>query len=331
MSGYDDFLKAIGGNDKIQSVEAWLSCGYPPLNKAVSGDYFKGFPVGRIVEIAGPESSGKTRLATEVMISAQKAGGMAIFMDHERSFDAEMAEEIGLDLTPGPWVFKKPKTFESSVASAQNICSEARERKVITPDAPIVVVFDSLASMVPQSKFAKGIEDHNMADMTALARATSSAMPALAMVAEQFHALLIFLNQIRDVPGVVYGPKTSTPGGKALKYYASVRIQLSAKKITEKDGASSEVIGQQVTAECIKNKVARPFEKADWTFIFGDDGVGRLDVVASMVDYLVSEGKIDKSGKYLVWEGKNIYQSVLVKKLSEADDGVDQLTKLLGA
>ncbi|MBE0438108.1 MAG: recombinase RecA [Methylomicrobium sp.] len=195
--------KVAGENDTVQNVRLWLDTGFPPLNKAISGKYDGGLPVTRIVEIFGPESSGKTMIATKAMIQAQQMGGIAMFNDHERSFDNKIANRIGL-LTDedAPWIFKTPETFESSVTETIKIAKAVREGKLIDPEAPIVVVYDSLASMVPKSKMAKEVDEQGMNDSLALAKACSAVFPVLAQFAQKYNMLILLLNQTRQKPGV---------------------------------------------------------------------------------------------------------------------------------
>ncbi|MDV2280545.1 hypothetical protein [Klebsiella pneumoniae] len=149
--------KKIGSNDEIQKVSHWIDSGFPPLNKAISGRYDGGFPSGRIVEIFGPPSAGKTFLATAAMVSAQKQEGLAVFLDHENSFDVGLAVANGLnaDEDDGQWVYKQPDTFEESVELIGTILKLVRDEELIPADAPICIVADSLASMVPNSKAEK--------------------------------------------------------------------------------------------------------------------------------------------------------------------------------
>lgn len=327
-----DFIRdMIGDNDEKQEVRFWLDTGFPPLNKAISNRYDGGMPCGRMVEMYGPPSAGKTAIATNVMIAAQKAGGIAVFLDHERSFDAGLAESLGLDTSPGRWIYKKPETFEASMDLVKRLARGIRERKLIPDDAPMVVVFDSLASMVPHSTLydskggEKDAEDRNMNDNTALARATSAHFPALATIAEKYEVLCLFLNQQRTKMGVMYGDPTSTPGGNAPEFYASVRIKLSRAML--KDKASQEVLGQRITAECIKNKVSRPYQKAAWNFLFKADGTGHFDVAGSLLEYLKEQGKLTVSGAFIEWvDGKKYYLGPLAKKI--IDDG--EMNVLMG-
>jgi recombination protein RecA len=220
-------LEAImGKNAAQQEVKYWLDTGFAPLNKAISGRYKSGLPVGRIVEMFGGSSCGKTAIATKAMAAAQQMGGIAAFMDHENSFDVGQAETVGLDPN-GAWVYKTPETFEESVDDAVKLARAVRSKQLIAPEAPIIVAFDSLASMVPQSKLydskgnEKGAGDLSMHDNLALAKCTSSAFPALAQMASKFNMLLLFLNQTRTKPGL------------CLRYDAQVTL---ADGTTEKIG-----------------------------------------------------------------------------------------------
>lgn len=327
--------KIAGSNDAIQKVKLFLDTGFPPLNKAISGRYDGGMPVGRIVEMFGPESSGKTAIATEVMKAAQQMGGIAMYRDHERSFDARLAAEGGLLVEEGdPWIFKAGGTFEESIDETIDIAMEVRKQKLIDPEAPIVVVYDSLASMNPRSKVKKdkdkdgrkGVAEQSMHDNTALARATSSAFPVLVDYAQDLNMLIIFLNQTRMKLGVMFGDPTTTPGGNAPKFYSSVRIQIGKSMI--KDTKTNEYVGQEVTAKCIKNKVSAPFKQASWRFMFQEDGTGKFDVVRSLIEYMVENKMLEKDGNYIVWEGSKYYASQLAKKI-ETDGTYDQLKALL--
>ncbi|CCG43337.1 RecA family protein [Magnetospirillum molischianum] len=325
-------LKTVGGNDEVQEVRGWIDTGYPPLNYAISGSYNGGMPMGRIIEMFGPPSSGKTAIATNVMKNAQKAGGFAMFFDHERSFDKRLAEKMGLDTSPGRFLFKTPRTYEESTTIAIKAAKTIRDAKALPEDAPIVVVFDSLASMIPQSKADKDATDFNMNDNTALARATSANFNALALHAEEMNILIIFLNQARTKIGVMFGDPTTTPGGNAPEFYASVRIKLGRSMLTAGTGEDKTKIGQRIGAECVKNKVNRPFLKASWDFLFQPDGTGKFDVVGSLVDYLVAVGALEKGKAHITWtDGKSYFRKALVEKLEADPTGVEQLKALLPA
>lgn len=318
MSDFGDYIKAIGDNDLNQGPKHWLSTGFVPLDHAISGKYVGGgLPGGRIIEIFGPPSAGKTAISTNVMINAQRAGGIAMFFDHERSFDSRLAERMGLDLTPGRWIFRTPKTFEESIANAMNFATKARQLKLISKEAPIVIVFDSLAAMVPQSKMEKEVTALNMNDNTALARATAAVFPALAQRAEEDNITIIFLNQMRTKIGVMFGDPTTTPGGNAPEFYASVRIKLGRSQLTQGTGDAKVRIGQRIGAECVKNKVSRPFRKVEWDFLFSEDGTGYFDVVGSTIDYLVGKGILKSDRGRVTWiDGKSPYRKELIEKIT---------------
>lgn len=329
MNIADELEKIMGKNAEQQEVSVWLDTGFAPLNKAISGSYKGGLPVGRVVEMFGPSSSGKTGIATKAMIAAQKIGGIAAFNDHEHSFDAGLAEGLGLDVS-GAWVYKQPETFEESVDGMVKLARTVREKKLIAPEAPIIAVFDSLASMVPQSKLydskgnEKGASDLSMHDNLALAKCTSSAFPALAQMASKYNMLLLFLNQIRQKPGIAYGDNTTTPGGNAPEFYSSVRIQLTRSML--KDGKDIE--GQEVTAFTKKNKVSAPFKSASWRFMFNEDGTGRFDTVYSTLEYMKEIGMLPTAGAYVEFEGKKYHIGPLAKKIEEEGRYPDLLEML---
>lgn len=336
MASAEDIAKAlagaIGDNDEESTVRQFLDTGFPPLNQVCSAKWDGGLPVGRIVEISGPPSSGKTAIATAAMAAAQKAGGIAGFMDHERSFSLRLAPMLGLDVTPGRFVFKKPRTFEQSITMCVKAADHIRSKRLIPDDAPIAWVFDSLASMVPQSVLfdQKGNEreasERNMNDNTALARATSAHMPAFAQHVEELNICAIFLNQIRTKIGVMYGDPRTTPGGDAPKFYASLRLMLGASQIKK----GTDIIGSEVNGTAIKNKVSRPFLKASWRFMFQEDGTGRFDRERSLVEFLKDEKLIEISGNYLVFQGTKYFPEALARKI-EAEGKFDELVKLLPA
>lgn len=347
MSSPADIMKAlvgvIGENDEEATVKEWLDSGFPPLNNASSADWNGAIPVGRVIEVAGPPSAGKTAIATNAGAMAQLMGGVFGFMDHERSFSFELARKLGVDTTPGRFIYKKPKTFEESVAIFHLTVKTIREKKLIKPTAPIVWVFDSLAAMVPQSILtdSKGKErdatDRNMNDNTALARATSAHFPAIAMIAEEYNVAVIFLNQIRTKIGVMFGDPRKTTGGDSPAFYFSQRLWLSAAQI--KDTKTNEVIGMEVTGNYVKNKCARPFAKAKWRFMFQPDGTGRFDAERSTVEFLnelgllpsidPTTGKDTKKGFHF-WEGKQMTREQIARQVeAEGPAGFAKLKALL--
>lgn len=326
MGFMEELEKAVGANDKPTKVRKWLNTGHPLLNDALSGSYHGGMPLGRMVEMFGPPSCGKTAIATEAMICAQRMGGVAMFFDHENSFDVGLAESMGLD-PKGRWVFKTPNTFEESVHTAARAAEHIRANKLIEPDAPIIAVFDSLASMVPASKMEKEMTEHNMNDKLALPAATSAAFPVLAKRCELHQWTPLFLNQVRDnVSG--YGEKHKTPGGNAPEFYASVRIALKRTKKTKGSGATRIITGQTIEADVVKNKVHRPFERCSWDFVFTEDGEGKFDPVGSVLDHLINIGVVPRKGSRVEWDGKSLYRDDIIARIEESGDRL-QLYKLL--
>lgn len=312
-------------NEEVQKVPYFLSTGYPPLDKIIAGNYHSGgFPAGRVIEIFGPESSGKTAIATKIMVAAQQMGGVGCFMDHEHSFDIDQAQKQGLRTSPEHWVYRKPLTFEKSIDEAEKIIATIRKH---IPDKyiPIVIVFDSLVNMIPESKWEKDKADYNMNDHSALARATANCLPSFTQRCEVENVTAIFLNQIREKIGVVYGDPTSTPGGRTMKFQASTRLKLNATKLKDKD----EIVGQRVTCETWKNKVSRPFQKVTWDFLFKDDGSGSFERVSGTLDEVIKVGALVQSGPRVTWtDGKSYFKSVLAKKIEE--EGLwDELVTLL--
>jgi recombination protein RecA len=330
-SFFDSMAKALPEHDKSPANNLCLSTGFLPLNHAISGRYRDGgLPQGRIVEIFGPESSGKTAISNEVMIAAQKAGGVPAFHDHERSFDFKLAEGRGLDTRRGRFLFAQPRTFEDSLTACIENATKIRDAG-LPMDRPLAWVFDSLASMIPQSQIAKGKDmlKLGMADQTALARATSLNFKTLAMWAEELNICMIFLNQIRQKPGVIYGDPNTTPGGNAPKYYASVRIQLGAQRLMKGTGDDKVMTGSLVTARCIKNKVYRPWMRAKWRFEFAEDGTGHFDNVGSTLDVLTDAGLIERHGSFLIWDGKKYHRDPLVRMLEADSKGLTTLEDML--
>lgn len=204
--------KEIGVSDARQEVTNWISTGFPNLNKALSGLHNGGLGYGRLYEIYGPSGSGKTAMATYLMIEAQKKGGVAIFIDYERSFDVGMAKNMGLNTQSPFWIYKAPETWENGNAVAMKACDLIRKSSAIEKDAPIIVVQDSIAAAIPKSVFEKGIEEYNMNDSTALSRVTSTTLKSVASFCYKMDVTCLYLNQIRTKPGIVYGDPTCLRG-----------------------------------------------------------------------------------------------------------------------
>lgn len=313
----DILATVIGGNDENQGVTNWIDTGYEPLNNIMSGDNSLGLPQGRLVEMYGPSSAGKTLLATMMMISAQRMGGVAGFFDHERSFAVQLAKQLGLNDTRG-WIYKQPKTWEESNTLMAKAAKAIRDNKIIPADAPILFVFDSIAAALPKSVADKGMDEYTMNDTTALARVTSTTLKTMAAFAEEYNFTVLYLNQIRTKPGVVYGDPTTTPGGQAMEFYASVRIALGRKKLFEEIGGEKVFVGQEITMKATKNKVARPFQECKLRMMYNADGVAYFDVTGSLLDYAIDAKKVAASGARVTWvDGKSYYRKQLIKHINE--------------
>lgn len=326
----DSMLEILGGAaSKKTSVTDFIDTGFQPLNRIISGRYDGGMPVGRIVEMYGPTSCGKTAISTVVMRNALAKGGVAMFMDHERSFEHHLAHNLGLDVESPNFIYARPETLEESFMKAIKIAQKVREEELVPADAPIVAVFDSLAAMVPKAKMEKEMDELTMADSLMLAKTLSGVMPALQVWASKLNMLVLLLNQTRENPGVSYGDPTRTPGGKAPGFYSSVRIALNASKMFDKSGGDKVYLGQKVKVDITKNKISAPFRKTEWDFLTNEDGSGRFDVTGSLIDHLVEVGVLEQSGARIKWaDGKSYFKSQLVEVI--AKNGLEgELVKML--
>jgi len=326
----------IGENARSLGVAGYLNTGIAELNESVNGSIDGGFPMGRLIEIFGPASCGKTFLATMMMKSAQEAGGIAGFSDHERSFEPVLARSLGLDLDPSKFRYVRPQTFEESIEIAVKFCEVVRKNKLIPKEAPLIWVFDSVASMVPHSKLfdsdgsRRDIGSYKMNDKLALAMSCSQSYPVLAQFCEDNNMMALLLNQTRLKPGLVFGDPTTTPGGQAAEFYTSVRLSIGRKMIYAGTGPNKDAVGFEITSKAVKNKVARPFKTAKWNVIF-NDGLGvQIDQVATNLDFADKLGLLKKSGKRYIWEdGSPIYLKALIKKLKKEDNGLEKIMKLI--
>lgn len=233
----DDLIDVVGQNAEAAKIKGYLDTGIPELNKMISGDYAKGLPQGRVVEVFGPSSSGKTFLATMAMRAVQELGGIAFFSDHERSFDPDFAETLGMSVDPTIFKHLKPETFEDSVDMMWRSAKMIRD-KGFPMEIPCIWVFDSVAAMIPKSKLydEKGnlreVGSYKMNDALALAKACSQSYPTLKMFAEDCNFHVLLLNQIRQKPGVMYGDPTCLHGSTKVPFVDGTSA--SMKEIVEK-------------------------------------------------------------------------------------------------
>jgi len=257
---------------------------------SISIDYalgIGGMPRGRVVEIYGPESSGKTTLALQVIAEAHKAGGMAAFVDAEHALDAAYAQKLGVDL-------------ENLLVSQPDHGEQALEivEVLIRSGGVDVVVVDSVAALVPKAEIEGEMGD---AQMGLQARLMSQALRKLTGVVSKSKTTLIFINQLREKIGVMFGNPETTTGGRALKFYASVRIDI--RRIASiKDG--DQVIGGRTRVKVVKNKMAPPFREAEFDIMYGE-GISRE---GDLVDLAVEKRIIEKSGAWFAYAGERLGQ-----------------------
>lgn len=257
-----------------------------------------GYPKGRIIEIFGPESSGKTTLALHAIAQIQKQGGRAAFIDAENAIDPVYARNLGVDIEE--LILSQPDSGEQGL----NIML-----MLIESGAVDLVVVDSVAALVPQAEL-----DGEMSDLQvgAQARMMSKAMRKLAGLMNHNECTAIFINQLREKVGVIYGNPETTPGGRALKFYSSVRIDIRRADVI-KNG--SDIIGNKVRVKVVKNKVAPPFKSAVLEIMYGEG----LSYVSELLDLCVQADIIHKSGSWFSYEGEKLGQGrEAVKKYIQA-------------
>ncbi len=247
-----------------------------------------GLPRGRVIEIFGPESSGKTTLALHVIANAQKEGGVAAFIDTEHAMDPGYASKIGVNLDE--LLVSQPSSGEEALAITD---------KLVQSRALDVVVLDSVAALAPRAELDGEMGD---AHVGLQARLMSQAMRKLTAGISQSKTLCIFTNQIREKIGVMFGSPETTPGGRALKFYASVRLDI--RRISTIKDATGRAMGNRTRVKVVKNKMAPPFTEAEFDILFSKG----ISWTGSIVDAAVLHGLVDKRGSWLSFEGVQIGQ-----------------------
>ena len=271
------------GDEKIENVDV-MPTGSIGLNAALG---VGGYPKGRIIEIFGPESSGKTTLAIHAIAEAQKSGGVAAFIDAEHAFDRFYAAKLGVDVNN--LFISQPDNGEQALEIADQLIRSA---------AIDIIVIDSVAALTPKKEIEGDMGDSSVG---LHARLMSQALRKLTSTIAKTNTTCIFINQLREKIGVMFGNPETTTGGNALKFYSSVRLDIR-KVTTLKDG--DQPIGNQVRVKVVKNKVAPPFRKAEFEITFGE-GISR---VGELVDLGVEYNIIKKSGSWFSYNDSKIGQ-----------------------
>ena len=293
------------GEDYIPTIENSISTGCLSLDVALG---VGGVPKGRIVEIFGPESSGKTTLGLHIIAEAQKAGGFAAFIDAEHAVDPEYSKKLGVNTEE--LLISQPDTGEQAL----EICET-----LVRSSALDVIVIDSVAALVPRAELEGDMGD---AHMGLQARLMSQALRKLTGTVSRSNTTVIFINQIREKIGVMFGNPETTPGGRALKFYSSIRMEI--RRITSlKDGG--EMVGSRVRVKVVKNKVAPPFKQSEFDIMFGQG----ISYEGDILDLAVTGDIVEKTGAWYSFEDQKIGQGRENAKtfLTDNDDILKSITE----
>ena len=293
------------GEDHVPTLENSVSTGCLSLDVALG---VGGVPRGRIIEVYGPESSGKTTLALHIVAEAQKAGGYAAYIDAEHAVDPEYSKNLGVDTEE--LLISQPDTGEQAL----EICET-----LVRSGAVDVIVIDSVAALVPRAELEGDMGDTHVGLQ---ARLMSQALRKLTGTVSRSNTTVIFINQIREKIGVMFGNPETTPGGRALKFYSSIRMEI--RRITSlKDGG--EMVGSRVRVKVVKNKVAPPFKQTEFDIMYGQG----ISYEGDVLDLAVSGDIVEKTGAWYSFEDTKIGQGRENSKtyLKENIEVLDLITK----
>ena len=271
------------GEKGVKNIDV-VSSGSIALDQALG---VGGYPKGRIIEVFGPESSGKTTIALHAIAEVQKLGGRAAFIDAEHALDPVYAKKLGVDTDE--LLLSQPDTGEQALEIVEAL---------VRSEAMSIIVIDSVAALVPQAEIEGEMGDSHVGLQ---ARLMSQALRKLSGVINKTNTICIFINQLREKVGIMFGNPETTPGGRALKFYSTIRLDV---RRSEQIKAGSDVVGNRTVIKVVKNKVAPPFKTAEVEIMYGE-GISRIGEV---IDIASNMGIIDKSGVWFSYKGEKIGQ-----------------------